>query len=57
MIEKELYNFKDVATILDVSTRTVHAWNADGKIKAVKIGREWKVSREEVDRIKREGVQ
>lgn len=38
-----LYTVKEVAIILKVSYRTVWNYIKEGKLKAGKIGREWKV--------------
>jgi len=39
----KLYTIKEVAKILDISTRTVSSYIKDGKIKAMKIGGKWKI--------------
>lgn len=51
-----MYTAKQVAEALNLNERTVRNWINDGKILAVKLGREWRVSDEEVERIKKEGV-
>lgn len=47
---------KEVAEILHLNERTVRRWLNDGKIKGVRFGQEWRVSCEEVERLKKEGV-
>jgi len=41
-----LYSLEQVAQILSVTHRTVWNYVKAGKLKAVKIGREWRVSEE-----------
>lgn len=43
----------EVAKMLGFSKRTILNWIRDGKLKAVKIGNEYRISHEEVERIKR----
>lgn len=45
----EIYTPDEVAEILQVTRRTVYGWIKDGKLKAVKVGRGWRVKREELD--------
>lgn len=47
---------KEAAEILHLNERTVRRWLNDGRIKGVKFGQEWRVSEEELERIKKEGV-
>lgn len=42
---------KEVAKILNFKERTVRQWLVDGKIKGVKIMGEWRVPKEEVQRL------
>lgn len=51
-----MYTAKEVADILKLNERTVRNWINDGKIKAVKLNSEWRVSEEELNKIKKEGV-
>lgn len=51
-----MYKVKEVADILNLNERTVRNWINEGKIHAVKFGSEWRVSYEEVKRLKKEGV-
>lgn len=44
------YGTRKVAVTLDVSPRTVARWIRKGDMKAVKIGRIWRVKGSEVDR-------
>lgn len=40
----KLYTLQELEPILEVSTRTLLQYIKEGKLKAVKIGRRWKVS-------------
>ncbi len=52
----ELYSPEEVANILGVSPHTVRQWCRDSRIKALKVGRLWKVHRSEVDKIIEDGL-
>lgn len=56
MANQKVLTTKQVADIFQVRDYTIREWIKLGKIKAVKIGRRWMVSAEEVDRIIKEGV-
>lgn len=51
-----MYTAKEIADILKLNERTVRNWINDGKIKAVKLNSEWRVSEEELNKIKNEGI-
>lgn len=44
------------ATMLERSEHTVRNWVRSGVIHAVKLGRDWDISAEEVERIKQDGL-
>lgn len=46
MEEIKIYNAIEVAEMLHVTRRSVYSWIKDGKLKAVKIGKTWIVSYE-----------
>lgn len=48
-----MYTIKQVAKELNFTERAVRQWVKDKKIKAVKIMSEWRISEEEVERLKR----
>ena len=50
-LSKDLYTTAEVMKILGLSRRTLYYWIENGNIKAVKVGRQWRVSKEEVERI------
>jgi len=45
------------ALLLNRSTKTVRTWIKSGVLRATKLGRDWEVSEEEVERVKREGLE
>lgn len=49
-INFKLYTLQEVADILGVSTRTLHDYIKNGRIKAQKIGGSWKISANNLQR-------
>ena len=45
----ETINVGDVADLLSVSNQTVYNMLKDGRLKATKIGREWRFSRQQIE--------
>ena len=43
--EPELISITEAARMLNVSTRTVNRFCLDGKLKAVRIGCQWRINR------------
>ena len=52
----ELFSCSDVAGALALHAKTVERWCRSGLIRAVRLGVRWRVTAEEVERIRREGV-
>lgn len=50
------YNIKDVAEKLNVHWKTVYRWILNGNINAIKIGRVYKISHQELEYIKQNGL-
>lgn len=48
-----MYTVKEVAAIFKCHVETVKRQIYAGKIKAIKFGKEWRISDEEVERLKR----
>jgi DNA binding domain, excisionase family len=46
----EALRVEEVARLLQVSTRTVYVLLKYGKLRGVRVGRAWRVPRDEVDR-------
>ncbi|MHA1330914.1 MAG: helix-turn-helix domain-containing protein [Candidatus Hodarchaeales archaeon] len=55
-LTKEFYTLNDIAELLGLNWRTVQRYVKDGRIKAIKVGRQWRIPAEEYARIKKEGV-
>ena len=45
------------AIALNRSTKTIRTWIKSGILNATKLGRDWEISEEEVERIKRDGLE
>lgn len=43
-----LYTLQEVSRLLKVSERTLYRWIKDGKLKAVKVGRHWRIKEEDL---------
>lgn len=50
-----MFTVKEIAEMLKVNPMTIFRALNNGKIKGVKFGGIWRVSEEEVERLKREG--
>lgn len=44
MAEMKVYTIDEVATLLHVTRRTIYTYIKDGKLKAVKIGKYWRIT-------------
>lgn len=44
-----MYNVKEIAQILEVTPRTVMRYIGDGKLKCVKVGGKWKITKENLE--------
>jgi len=53
MEQKEMYKIKEVARILDISERTVYRLMELQKIRAVKVGGQWRIPRAEIEKYTR----
>jgi excisionase family DNA binding protein len=51
----EILTAKEAGEMLKVSDQTIRAMIRQGKIKAIKIGRAWRIKREEIERIIEKG--
>lgn len=50
-----MYTINEVAEMLKVQPMMIYNALYNGKIKGIKIGRVWRITEEEVQRIKKEG--
>lgn len=53
MVERQMFSIKETALILGFKERTVRQWINDKKINAVKILGEWRISIQEIERLKK----
>lgn len=44
-----MYDVKEMAAILGVSTRTIMEYIYKGKLKCVKVGRKWKITKDNLE--------
>lgn len=55
-LEKKYLSTPEFAKFFGISRQYVHKLILKGEIKAIKIGTKWKISQEEFERVKKEGV-
>lgn len=53
----KLYSLEEVAAILHITRRTVYTYVHAGKLKAVKIGKYWRVSEENLQSLLSTGTE
>ncbi len=53
---EKYYTADELADYLKISGQTVRAWIRDGKVKATKFGRSWRIADDELKRLVVEGV-
>lgn len=53
----EVYTLTELTEILQVTRRAIYNWIKDGKLKAVRIGREWRVTKENLEEFMKTGTQ
>lgn len=51
-----MFSTKQTAEKLGVCEKTIFFWIKQGKIKATRLGRCWKISKEEIEYIKQNGT-
>lgn len=51
MEKKELYTLREVETIVKVSQRTLYNWIKSGKLKAKKVGGQYRVSPKTIEEL------
>lgn len=50
MEEQKLYKLKEVETALKTTRRTIYRWITEGKLEAIKVGGNWRVTQEALDK-------
>jgi len=53
----EVYTLKEIEDLLHVTRRTLYNWIKGGKLKAFRIGKEWRVTKEALEEFTRQGQQ
>lgn len=51
-----IYTVEEVAKLFKVSKRTVYNWIYLKKLKVIKVGREYRIKKQEVERILNKGI-
>lgn len=49
MEEKKVYTLDEIAELLHITKRTLYNYTKSGKLKAVKIGKYWRVTQDNLD--------
>jgi len=49
MTKEQYYSIEEVATMLKVAYLTVYRWVQSGKLKAVKAGKQYRITRKDLD--------
>ena len=57
MEQDKLLTIQEVAEVLKIAQSTIRRWLNEGKMKGVKLGRQWRVKQSELDRIIEQGIQ
>lgn len=52
----EVYTLKEIEDLLHVTRRTLYNWIKYGKLKAFRIGKEWRVTREALEEFTQTGT-
>ncbi len=53
----KMLSLREVSELLDLHINTIRNYVKDGKLRAVKFGRVWRVEEKEIVRIRRQGVE
>ena len=53
----EVYTLEELAEILQVTRRTIYNWIKGGKLKAFKVGKSWRVTREALNEFTQRGTE
>jgi excisionase family DNA binding protein len=53
----EVYTLKEIEDLLHVTRRTLYNWIKSGKLKAFRIGKEWRVTREALQEFTQTGTE
>lgn len=53
----EIYTLNELEDLLQVTRRTLYNWIKGGKLKAFRVGKEWRVTREALDTFTKQGTE
>lgn len=53
----EVYTLGEIEELLQVTRRTLYNWIKSGKLKAFRIGKEWRVTREALEEFTQTGTE
>jgi excisionase family DNA binding protein len=56
MLSKPLLTVHETAAHLKVKESTVRAWIRNGKVRAIKFGREWRITQKDLERFLNENA-
>jgi len=56
MGDLKIYTIKETADLLQVTTRSIYSYIKEGKLHAVKIGREWRVTQKDIEKLLETGT-
>ena len=45
----EIYTLQEIQELLQVTRRTLYNWIKDGKLKAFKVGKDWRITKEALE--------
>lgn len=52
----EVYTLKEIEDLLQVTRRTLYNWIKGGKLRAFRIGKEWRVTKEALEEFTQTGT-
>ena len=53
----EIYTLNELEDLLQVTRRTLYNWIKGGKLKAFRVGKEWRVTKEALDTFTKQGTE
>lgn len=53
----EVYTLQEIQDLLQVTRRTLYNWIKSGKLKAFKVGKDWRVTKEALEEFTRTGTE
>ena len=55
--ELDIYSLEEIQNMLQVTRRTLYNWIKDGKLRAFKVGKEWRVTGKDLQAFFESGTQ